>query len=260
MTHLVYSKGRTSVVTDQEKVTVKTGFRTRTLAWPAIAQFTVEMEIRRADMSTQKLVFTRLCVRMRDGTVRRLLRQVTGFRFTDRAHWMYDLAAQLNAIQREETERGEPKQSKPTDWINPVQMAPGGPPGLGGQPTPFGQPVLGGEQMLGGVPMSEFKPVPVRLRAMSAVGGSDWLDGALHLAPGSLLWQPDGGVSAQPVELSAATMLPVQGTGKGRSANLAMLVDVEMPTGRYQLEIDPEVFEVCQELVTEATGDQLGGF
>ena len=259
MTHLVYSKGRTSVVTDQEKVTVKTGFRTRTLAWPAIAQFTVEREDRRGTWG-DRMVITRLCVRMRDGTVRRLVTQIIESRFRARTRWLDDLAAQLNAIQRGETERGEPKQSKPTDWINPVQMAPGGPPGLGGQPTPFGEPVLGGEPMLGGIPMSEFKPVPVRLRAMSAVGGSDWLDGALHLAPGSLLWQPDGGVSAQPVELSAATMLPVQGTGKGRSANLAMLVEVEMPTGRYQLEIDPEVFEVCQELVTEATGDQLGGF
>jgi hypothetical protein len=94
---------------------------------------------------------------------------------------------------------------------------------------------------------------------MTAAGSSDWLRGALLLSPGSLLWQPEGGVSAQPVELATATMLPVQSTGKRQSA---VLVEVETPAGRFQLDMDPVLFEMSQELVAEAATrkDQLGGF
>lgn len=69
------------------------------------------------------------------------------------------------------------------------------------------------------------------------------------MSPGSLLWQPDSGVSAQPVELAAATMLPAEDWGKRRAS---MLVELETPAGRFQLDMDPMLFEMSQELVAEA--------
>ncbi len=138
--------------------------------------------------------------------------------------------------------RGQPKQGKASEWISPAQMEPVGAPGPGGPPT------------------SGARPVPARLRLLTAASGSDWLRGALHLSPGSLLWQPDSGVTAQAVELATATMLPAQGPSKRKSANVAMLVELETPAGRFQLEMDPVLFEMSQELVAEAAArrDQLG--
>jgi hypothetical protein len=70
------------------------------------------------------------------------------------------------------------------------------------------------------------------------------------MSPGSLVWQPEGGVSAQPVELAAATILPPMNPGKGRGRS-ALLVDIETPAGRFQLDMDPVLFEMTQELVAE---------
>jgi hypothetical protein len=150
--------------------------------------------------------------------------------------------------------RKQPKQGKATDWISPAQMAPPVSPELAGQP------VFGGQAMSGGLP-TDMPPVPIRLRAMTPAGGAGWLDGALYLSPGSLLWQPDGGVSAQPVELASAAMVPVTDIGKRGPAYLAILVEVETPAGRFQLETDPELFQMSQQLVAEAAGrkDDLGG-
>jgi hypothetical protein len=135
--------------------------------------------------------------------------------------------------------RKQPKQSQASDWIQPGQMISelGGPPGTFGAAGP---------------------PVPVRMRPLPAVGNTGWLPGALILSPGSLMWQPDSGVSAEPVELSAATMLPPQdaGGGKRRPGVAATLVDVETPAGRFELEMDAVLFEMSQELVAEAAAQQ----
>ncbi|HUJ05274.1 MAG TPA: hypothetical protein VLX31_04085 [Streptosporangiaceae bacterium] len=89
------------------------------------------------------------------------------------------------------------------------------------------------------------RPVPARLRRLDAAGqGGDWLRGALRLAPGSLLWEPGAGVHASPVELAAATVVP--GPALGRQA---MVTSLQTPVGLFQLELDPVLFEMSQELV-----------
>lgn len=99
-------------------------------------------------------------------------------------------------------------------------------------------------------------PVPARLRPVTAAGQGEWLRGALHLAPGSLRWTPDSGVSAQPVELATAMMLP--DSGGGRSRKSAMHVDLQTPDGQFQLELDPVLFEMSQQLVTEEAAKRAG--
>ncbi len=118
---------------------------------------------------------------------------------------------------------------------------PGGPgaPGRPGGPGPTARP-----------------PVPARLRLVTAAGQGDWLHGALRLGPGSLMWTPDTGVSASPVELAAATTLP--GQGGGRSRKQAMLVDLQTPDGQFQLDMDPVLFEMTQELVAEEAAKRQG--
>jgi hypothetical protein len=130
------------------------------------------------------------------------------------------------------------KKGQGSDWVQPGQMisqfgGPGGPPGAGGA------------------------PVPARLRPMTEAGNSGWLKGALVLSAGSLLWQPDGGVSAQPVELATAAIVPwLPGRGGGGSA---IVTNLETPAGQFQLEMDPELFEMSQLLVAEAAGQQGPG-
>ena len=76
--------------------------------------------------------------------------------------------------------RKDPKQSSPGDWIGPGQamVQPGGP---------------------------GARPVLARLRPAGTAGQGDWLRGTLRLTPGSLLWEPDAGVRASPVELGRST-------------------------------------------------------
>ena len=133
--------------------------------------------------------------------------------------------------------RKQPKQGQASDWIQPGQMImqPGGP----GASGPTAGP-----------------PVPVRLRPVTAAGPGDWLRGALRLGPGSLMWTPDSGVSASPVELATATTLPDQ--GGGRSRKQAMLVDLQTPAGQFQLDMDPVLFEMSQELVAEEAARRGG--
>jgi hypothetical protein len=133
--------------------------------------------------------------------------------------------------------RKQPKQGQASDWIQPGQMIvqPGGP----GASGPTAGP-----------------PVPARLRAVTAAGPGGWLRGALRLGPGSLMWTPDSGVSASPVELAAATARPDQ--GGGRSRKQAMLVDLQTPAGQFQLEMDPVLFEMSQELVAEEAARRGG--
>jgi hypothetical protein len=130
--------------------------------------------------------------------------------------------------------RKQKKQDQASDWVSPGQMTyqpagPGGPPGAGA------------------------RPVPVRLRALHDDGPGQWLRGALRLAPGSLLWEPDEGISADPVELATAWAAPAPGR---RGPDMA--THVETPAGRFQLELDPDLFQMSQELVAEQAAKRTG--
>jgi hypothetical protein len=130
--------------------------------------------------------------------------------------------------------RKQKKQGQASDWVSPGQMTyqpagPGGPRGAGA------------------------RPVPVRLRALHDDGPGEWLRGALRLAPGSLLWEPDEGISADPVELATAWAAPAPGR---RGPDMA--THVETPTGRFQLELDPDLFQMSQELVAEEAAKRTG--
>ena len=130
--------------------------------------------------------------------------------------------------------RKQAKQGQAGEWIQPGQMISE----LAGQ---------------GGQPGSGGRPVPARLRAVDADGPGEWLRGALRLAPGSLLWEPDPGISADPVELATAIAAPA-----GRRGRSATVTDVETPSGRFQLELDPVLFEMSQELVAEEAARRAG--
>ena len=135
--------------------------------------------------------------------------------------------------------RKQPKQSQASDWIQPGQMI----------------SEVGGPQ---GTFSAAGPPVPVRMRPLPAAGSAGWLRGALILSPGSLMWRPDSGVSAEPVELATATILPPQDTGGGkhRPGMAATLLAVETLAGRFELDMDAVLFEMSQELVAEAAAQQ----
>jgi hypothetical protein len=128
--------------------------------------------------------------------------------------------------------RKQGKQGQASDWIAPGEM-------ISQQAGPGRQPGPG-------------VPVPVRLRVVHDDGPGDWLRGALRLAPGSLLWQPDAAVNAGPVEL--ATALAVQAPGR-RGAS-ATVICVETPAGRFELEMDLVLFEMSQELIAGEAADR----
>jgi hypothetical protein len=125
----------------------------------------------------------------------------------------------------------QPKQPEASDWVQPAQLL-----------SQLGTPGPG--SALGAPGQTVGPPVPARLRPITATGYGDWLKGALLLAPGSLLWTPADGVRASPVQLAMA--MPISGQ---RST-----VDLETPDGRFQLEMDPDLFEMSQMLVAEAAG------
>jgi hypothetical protein len=137
--------------------------------------------------------------------------------------------------------RRQPKPDQASNWIQPGQMI--NQPGTPGSPSGGPGPTVG-------------PPVPARLRPVTAAGPGDWLRGALRLGPGSLIWTPDSAVSASPVELATATALPNQ--GGGRSRKQAMTVDLQTPQGQFQLEMDPVLFEMSQELVAEEAARRGG--
>jgi len=135
--------------------------------------------------------------------------------------------------------RKQPKQGQASDWIQPGQMiAQFGGPGAPGAPGP-----------------AAGLPVPARLRPVTTAGQGDWLPGALRLAPGSLLWEPDGGVGSASVELATATMIPAPGNRPGKHGTL---VDLVTPDGRFELEMDPVLFGMSQELVAEEAAKRHG--
>jgi hypothetical protein len=94
-------------------------------------------------------------------------------------------------------------------------------------------------------------PVPARMRQPDQAGHG-WLPGTLRLAPGSLLWVPDPGTGGTPVELAAATMIKPGGSRRAGGG----VIDLQTQAGRVQLELDAQLFELSQELVTQAAADQ----
>lgn len=131
--------------------------------------------------------------------------------------------------------RKQGKQGQPSDWIAPGQMI--------FQPTgPGGQPGTGA------------RPVPARLRVVHNDKPAEWLPGALRLSPGSMLWEPDPGINADPVELATAWAVPAP----SRRGAPPTITDVQTPAGRFQLELDPMLFEMSQELVAEEAAKRAG--
>ena len=124
--------------------------------------------------------------------------------------------------------RRQPKQGPASDWVAPGQM--------------IFQPAE-----LGGQPWSGAPSVPTRLRAVHDDGPGEWMRGALRLAPGSLLWEPEMEINADTVELATALSRPFP----GQRGTPAMITDVQTPTGRFQLDLEPELFAMSQELVAE---------
>jgi hypothetical protein len=98
--------------------------------------------------------------------------------------------------------------------------------------------------------LSAGPPVPARLREITASGQGAWQRGALYLSPGSLLWAPDKPGSTGQVELATAAMVTVI---PGQPGPPAGAIDLDTPSGRVQLEIDPVLFEMSQELVAGAS-------
>ena len=96
-------------------------------------------------------------------------------------------------------------------------------------------------------------PVPARLRMVTESGPGPWLPGALRLSPGSLLWVPDKAGSSQPIELATATRGFIT-PGDPAFGNSADVTDLHTPAGQVQLELDPTLFEMSQELVTGSPG------
>lgn len=92
-------------------------------------------------------------------------------------------------------------------------------------------------------------PVPTRLRLVAQGSPGPWLQGALQLSPGSLLWVPDKAGSSQPIELATATRAFIT-PGDPAFGNSSNVTDLETPAGHVQLELDPTLFEMSQELVT----------
>jgi len=125
--------------------------------------------------------------------------------------------------------RKQAKQSQASDWVAPGEMI---------------------FQRAG----SGAQPVPARLRVVHDDGPGEWLRGALQLAPGSLLWEPEAGINADPVELATAWATPFP----GRRGMPATVTYVQTPTGRFQLELDPVLFEMSQELVAEEAAKRAG--
>jgi hypothetical protein len=90
-------------------------------------------------------------------------------------------------------------------------------------------------------------PVPAKLRPAPDGGRGKWHNGALHLAPGSIVWQPSHAGDAPAVELAAAMVLPLGNPNAGTTA-------LRTPSGDFELEMPADMFMMTQELVAQATG------
>jgi len=130
--------------------------------------------------------------------------------------------------------------------------APGAPDQRGvpvaGFAVPFGPQTPPFDPLTAVLPATAGPPVAVRLRVPSPSGrAGDWLHGALRINPGSLLWVPEAGVPALPVDLTRAVIVNVIDTG--RRGGAVRIVEIDTPAGRVQLEQDPDLFAMTQEMV-----------
>jgi len=96
-------------------------------------------------------------------------------------------------------------------------------------------------------PVNERIPARLRLEAPGGPAGG-WLRGAIHVRPGSLLWEPATGVHATPAELAGAIIVP---DGAGRDAKGGRAVTLDTPSGRIQLECGAEMFTLLQRIATD---------
>ena len=64
--------------------------------------------------------------------------------------------------------------------------------------------------------------------------------------------EPDAEIRADPVELAASWVGPGPVLGPGRT--LAVTTYVEPPTGRFELELEPEIFETFMEIAATPAG------
>jgi hypothetical protein len=116
--------------------------------------------------------------------------------------------------------------------------------------VPFGPQTPPFDPYTAVLPPTAGPPVPVRLRVPSPTGkAGDWLPGTLRINPGSLIWVPEPGVPAVPVDLTRAVIVNVMNTGKrgGAFAN----VEIDTPAGRVQLEQDPDMFAMTLEMIAQ---------
>lgn len=77
----------------------------------------------------------------------------------------------------------------------------------------------------------------------------------MRLNPGSILWVPQAGVRAVPVELATA---PVVSVTRERKAGFDV-IELEAALGRVQIDHDAGLFEMVQEEVAEMAASQPPG-
>jgi hypothetical protein len=94
------------------------------------------------------------------------------------------------------------------------------------------------------------KSIPARLRLVPPDGGltGRWLRGAIHVRPGSLLWEPGRGVQAPPIDLTTATAVPHDADSKAESTGIVILAT---STGQIQLDHDRAMIALLQRIAAE---------
>ena len=109
------------------------------------------------------------------------------------------------------------------------------------------------------LPPTAGPPVPLQLRMIPPTGPGPWLPGSMRLNPGSVIWVPEAGVRAVPVELASA---PMAGAARVRvGKNWSDVVELETAIGMVQIDTDPQLWALVLEEVGEmaARQNQQGG-
>ena len=102
-------------------------------------------------------------------------------------------------------------------------------------------------------PLDERFPTRLRLESPDGHVGP-WLRGAIHLRPGSVLWEPARRVHAVPAELASATIAPANG---GTHVKGGRVLHLDTPTGRVQLECSGTMLAAFQRVAAQvADGPQ----
>lgn len=96
-------------------------------------------------------------------------------------------------------------------------------------------------------PLDERFPARLRLERPDGQAGP-WLRGAIHLRPGSVLWEPARRVHAVPAELASAIIAPAHG---GRHVKGGRVLHLDAPTGRVQLECSGTMLAAFQRVAAQ---------